>query len=215
MTISELRLTGNSSSDIIKSTGYTKMTVYQVLAKLDAEGKVQRSRHSPHNYRERTKTFLAGLKRLIKADPTQSISKLAKKCNVSHRTISRTVNEDLGMSSYIRKCRNLLTARSRAIRVKRCLKLLNHLKNKGGHVRIFVDGKKFIVDEVSNHQNTRVIAYDPSDVCPVMQSKNPASVMVFAAVASDGRVMPPHFIEAGLKINTAKYLNILNDALDS
>ena len=52
-----------------------------------------------------------------------------------------------------------------------------------------------------------------SDVRPVMQSKNPASVRVFAAVASDGRVMPPHFIKAGLKINTAKYLNILDDVL--
>ena len=46
-----------------------------------------------------------------------------------------------------------------------------------------------------------------------MQSKNPASVMVFAAVASDGKVMPPHFIEAGLKINAAEYLKILKDVL--
>ena len=117
------------------------------------------------------------------------------------------------MSSYIRRHHNLLTARSRAIRVERFPKLLDHLKNKGGHVRIFVDEKKFIVDEVANRQNTRVIACDPSDVRPMMQSKNPASVMVFAAVASDGRVMTPHFIKAGLKINTAEYLNILNDVL--
>ena len=46
-----------------------------------------------------------------------------------------------------------------------------------------------------------------------MQSKNPASVMVFAAVASDGNVMPPHFIEAGLEINTAEYLKILDEVL--
>ena len=46
-----------------------------------------------------------------------------------------------------------------------------------------------------------------------MQSKNSASVMVFAAVVSDERVMPPHFIDAGLKINMAEYLNILNDVL--
>ena len=141
------------------------------------------------------------------------MSKLAKKCNVSHRTIGRAVDEDLGMSSYIRRHRNLLTAHSRAIRVERCPKLLNHLKNKGGHVCIFVDEKKFIVDEVANRQNTRVIACDPSDVRPVMQSKNPASVMVFAAVVSDGRVMSPHFIKAGLKINMEEYLNILNDVL--
>ena len=47
----------------------------------------------------------------------------------------------------------------------------------------------------------------------MIQSKNPASVMVFAAVASDGKVMPPHFIEAGLKINTAENLKILKDVL--
>ena len=81
------------------------------------------------------------------------------------------------------------------------------------HVRIFVDEKKFVVDEVANKQNTRIIAFDPSEVPPVMQSKNPASVMVFAAVASDGNVMPPHFIEAGVKINTAEYLKILKDVL--
>jgi len=183
------------------------------VAKFDAEGMVERSPHKPRKDRKRTKTFLAGLKRSVKADPSQSMAKLAKKRNVSPRTISRAVNEDLGMKSYVRRRRNLLTARSRALRMERCPKLINHLKNKGGHVRIFVDEKKFIVDEVANRQNTRVIACNPSEVPPVMHSKNPASAMVFAAVASDGKVMPPHFIQAGLKINTAEYLKILRDVL--
>ena len=112
------------------------------------------------------------------------------------------------MKSYVRRVRNLLTTRSRALRGERCPKLLSHLKHKGGHVRFFVVDKKFVVDEVANRQNTRVIAFDPSEVPPVKQSKNPYSVMVFAAVASDGKVMPPHFIEAVLKINTAEYLKI-------
>ena len=90
---------------------------------------------------------------------------------------------------------------------------MNYLKHKGGHVRVFVDEKKFVVDEVANCQNTRLVASDSSEVPPVMQSKNPASVMVFAAVASDGKIMPPHFIEACLEINTAEYLKILKDVL--
>ena len=136
-----------------------------------------------------------------------------KSAAVSRSTISRAVNEDLDMKSYVRRVRNLLTTRSRALRTERCPKLLNHLKYKGGHVRVFVDEKKFVVDEVANKQNTRIIAFDPSEVPPVMQSKNPASVMVFAAVASDGKVMPPHFIEVGLKINTTEFLKILKDVL--
>ena len=39
-TISEMRLAGNSVSDIIKSTGYEKSTVYRVVAAFDAKGKV-------------------------------------------------------------------------------------------------------------------------------------------------------------------------------
>ena len=213
MTICELRRAGSSVSDIIKSTGYAKSTVYRVVAAFDAEGTVQRSRHSPRSDQKRTKTFLAGLKRTLKSEPSQPMSKLAQKRSVSRSTISRAVNEDLDMKSYVRRVRNLLTTRSRALRAERCPKLLNHLKLKGGHVRVFVNEKKFVVDEVANKQNTQIISFDTSAVPPVMQSKNPASVMVFAAVASDGKVMPPHFIKAGLKINTAEYLKILKDVL--
>ena len=137
------------------------------------------------------------------------MSELAQKRSVSRSTISKAV----GMKLYVRRVRNLLTTGSRALRGERCAKLLNHLNHKGGHVRVLVDEKKFVVDEVANRQNTLVIAFDPSEVPPVMQSKNPTSVMVFAAVVSDGKVMPPHFIKAGLKINRAEYLKILEDVL--
>ena len=66
------------------------------------------------------------------------------------------------MKSYVRRRRNLLTGCSRAVRVERCLKLLNHLNNKGVHVHIFLNEKKFIVDKVANRQNTLLIAYDLS-----------------------------------------------------
>ncbi len=70
-----------------------------------------------------------------------------------------------------------------------------------------------MVDEIANRQNDRVLACDPSTVPPVLQSKNPTSVMVFGAVASDGLVMPPHFIKAGLRIGAKEYLDILENIL--
>ena len=75
------------------------------------------------------------------------------------------------------------------------------------------DEKKFVVDEVANKQNILIIAFNPSEVPPVMQSKNPASVMVFAAVASDGKVMPPHSSKRALKSTQREYLKILKDVL--
>ena len=125
------------------------------------------------------------------------MQKLARDRRVNKSTISRAVKENLGMRSYFRKRQNLLTRRMKKLRRDRAPIIFNHIKNRGGEVRVFVDEKKFVVDEVANRRNSRVIASNPDDVSPVMNSKNPASVMVFGAVASDGRVMPPHFIPPG------------------
>lgn len=211
--IAELFHAGRKASEIIRDTGYAPRTVYRIVSNLrDGKG-ILRKAHSPRNDKIRTKRFLCGLKRSIAANPSQSMASLAKKRNVTKMTISKAVRKDLGMKSFCRRRRNILTAKSRAIRNERSLLLLNHLKHRGGDVRIFVDEKKFVVDEVSNRRNSRCIAKDSSCVPPVMESKFPASVMVFGAVASDGKVMPPHFIEAGLKINTVEYLKILEEVL--
>ncbi len=107
------------------------------------------------------------------------------------------------MSSYVRRCRNLLTDKAKSIRVEQCPKLLSYLKHKAtSKVLIRVDEKKFIVDAKVNHQNSPIFAFDPSEVPPVLQTKNPASTMVFGAVASDGTIKDRHFIEAGLCLGT-------------
>ena len=211
--IAEMSRAGSTPKAIIAATGYPKATVYRTVAKLNVTGDVQRRPHKKRSGRKRTAAFLAGLKRSINRNPATSMAKLAKNRSMSRRTVARAVKLYLGMKSYVRRRRSILTERSRAIRAERSPKLLSHLRHKGGKVRIFVDEKKFVVDEVSNRHNARVIAQDPSKVPPVMQSKNPASVMVFGAMAGDGRVMPPHFIEAGLKINTTEYMKILQDVM--
>ena len=51
--------------------------------------------------------------------------------------------------------------------------------------------KDLIVNKVINGQNTRVIACNRSGVPPKMLRKTQVSMIVFAAVASDGEVMAP------------------------
>ena len=82
--ICKRRRAGNSRSDIIKTNGYAKMTVYRAVAKFDAKDEAERSHDSPLKDRKRTKTFMVGLKRSTKADPSQSMMKLAKKRINSH-----------------------------------------------------------------------------------------------------------------------------------
>ena len=212
-TIAELARAGQSAKEIISVTGYPKSTVYRTITTIGAGGDVARRPHKPRSDRKLTQTFLSGLQRSIQAKPRTPMSKLARARHVSKSTVSRAVKEDLGMKSFTRKRRNLLTEQARAIRRERAPKVLNQLKHLGSDVRVFVDEKKFIVEEVANRRNSRVIAYSPDEVAPEIKGKHSASVMVFGAVASDGRIMPPHFIPAGVTIDTDEYLTILKESL--
>ena len=124
-------------------------------------------------------------------------------------TISKAIRVTLNMNSYVRRRRNIPKSHLKEITKERSAFLLNHLKNRGGVVHFFIDEKKFIVDEVANRRNSKVIALNRSEVPSIMQSKNPASIMVFGDIASVDNVMPSYFIEVGLKINTVQYMKIL------
>ena len=47
----------------------------------------------------------------------------------------------------------------------------------------------------------------------VMETKFPATVMVFGMVSSEGHIMPPHIFEVGLKVNTKMYLDVLKSVV--
>ena len=204
-----LNCTALVTVQIIKATGYAKSTHYRIVSRLKAGKEVECIPHDSGSDIKRTPRFLAGRKRSIKANPSKSMASLAKIRNVSKMTISKAIRVNLNMNSYVGRRRNILTARLKEIRKEKSAFLLNHLKNCGGVVRFFVDEKKFVVDEVAKRRNSRVISLNLSEVSPIMQSKNSASVMLFGGIVSDGNVTPTHFIEVGLKINTVQYIKIL------
>ena len=72
----------------------------------------------------------------------------------------------------------------------------------------FSDKKNFCQDQAVNNQNNRWLAVCSEDVLKVMQTKFPATVMVFGVVSSKGHVMPPHIFQKGLKVNTVEYLKV-------
>ena len=53
------------------------------------------------------------------------------------------------------------------------------------------------------------IAMNNRDMPRVMQTKFPATVMVFGVVSSEGHIMTPHNFEVGLKVITKVYLDML------
>ena len=88
--IAELYRAGNYATEIIKATERAKSTVYRIVLYLKPGKGVERKPHDSRNdikrklYNsrsdiKRTLCFLAGLKRSIKVNPSESMASLAKK----------------------------------------------------------------------------------------------------------------------------------------
>jgi hypothetical protein len=172
----------------------------------------------------RTKEWIKRLQDLIDIDPTRSASYLAEKMGCGTTTIKAAIKEDLQSRAYRRRTGQFLSQKLMDRRLLKCTKLLNMLKHpkEPGMLWFFSDEKNFCQDQIHNSQNHRWIAKSPhpmkknakrklarTDIPRVHKTKFPATVMILGVVSSEGDVMPPHFFEKGLMINTDVYLDVL------
>ena len=67
---------------------------------------------------------------------------------------------------------------------------------------------------VINSKNNRLLAVSNKEVFKVMQTKFPATCIVFGVISSEGDVMPPHFFPEGLRLNTDGYICVLSKVVD-
>ena len=90
---------------------------WQLGKKFKVQSKFEQSCHIPRKHQKQTETFLAEMKRKKTEEPTQLTVNLIKSRHVHYKTICSAVDEDNGISSYLRRPRKLFTTHSRAIRV--------------------------------------------------------------------------------------------------
>ena len=92
---------------------------------------------------------------------------------------------------------------------------MQEMERAEGKVFIWSDDKMFTVEAVTNKQNDTVYAHSSKELSVNARShlkrQKPASVMVWAAVASDGSKSPLIVIEEGVKVNSQVYLNMLQE----
>lgn len=212
-TIIEMARAGHGPANIYKALNYSRSTVYRVYKAFKADGKISRKTHKPRSDKKRTPTFLAGLKRSIKAAPGTPMSVLAKKRNVSRMTVSRAVRDDLKLKSYKLYKRHILTEKMRATRFRNGTKLLNDLKSNGGRLVFFSDEKNWTVDRTYNVQNDRHLAPDRSSVPHVFKTKFPASIMTLGVICSNGSIMPPVFFNPKERVGADSYCKVLADVV--
>ena len=107
----------------------------------------------------------------------------------------------------------LFSEPSKQKRLHRGKLMFQEMERAAGKVFIWSDEKMFMVEAETNKQNDRVYAKSSKDLSVNTRShlkrQKPASVMVWAAVASDGSKSPLIVIEEGVKVNSQVYLNML------
>ena len=195
---------------IAETVGVNIRTVERLnAAKKDGKSDAARAEGSGGHNKKRTEAFINSLKAKINADPTISMRRHSRDLNVSTGTIRKAVHDDLGLKSFVRVPRHLLTATMKERRLERCKKILVDLKHNGSRIKIFSDKKIFTVDQVFNRRNDRYLAESTDQVKGVFRTKHPQQVMVLGVIGSDGQKMPPYFFNAGEKIGTDTYYKVL------
>ena len=214
---------GRSSKEVIDFFNYPKSTVYDQWKAwnsfIENDGNAdnitaRRKKRSRSLGATRTDEFVAEVKRKVDEDGNKSYAKLAAEMGCSKQTIANTINKDLGYTSYKKRHRMILTEATRESRRVKAAALLNNLKHEtAGLLRFFSDEKNFSQDQKSNRQNDRWICQNVDEVPVVKHSKFPSSVMVLGVISSEGDVMPPHFFEKGLRVDTAIYIDVMKNVV--
>ena len=131
--------------------------------------------------------------------------------NISHESVRTIVEQDLKMSPYKIRTRQLLTDLQKRKRKERAKILLNRLK--GGTEKgeiVFSDEKLFSVEAKFNTQNDRILGKSPKDLSDhlrfVSRRQKPSSVMVWGAISKSWK-SPLIFVKEGVKVMKEKFKN--------
>ena len=169
----------------------------------------------PTARKTRTKEFIKKVQAIIDETPQRPIRQIARDLGVSSTTMNACVKEELKCRSFRRQTSQILTEKSKNLRLIKSVRLLNKPKYPKipNMLWFFSDEINFCQDQVNNSQNHRWIVTNNRDVPRMMKTKFPATVMVFGVGSSECHIMPYHILEVGLKVNTKVYLDVLKSVL--
>lgn len=209
---------GLKPADIAKNLNVARSFVYSVkndVADVGAEQAIDRKvRDAPRPVR--SVELRDRVAERVREDPQVSIRELSRSTGIARSSMQRLVQEDLDLTSYRMKRPQAISDAGRHRRADRCRLLLNRLKGPdAGKVIIFSDEKFWTVEKAFNRQNDRFLAPsgDSSSVSEehrvMPRQQHAKGAMFLGVVASDGRIAPPIWVPAGVKVDSAEYVRML------
>lgn len=194
--------------ELLKPLGISRMFVYRAIARFGELSGVEDRPKSGRPRVVRTSAVVKAVRERIRRNPLRKQKIMSKELDISTRSMSRLIRDDLHMKAYRRSTGHLLTPQLKKIRLERCKRLLQWHADNGHENILFTDEKIFTVEEVFNKQNDKIYATSSKEakkVVPrVQRGHHPSSVMVWWGVSHHG-VTSLHFCEKGVKTGAKVY----------
>uniref|UniRef100_A0A8R1ILB1 FERM domain-containing protein n=1 Tax=Caenorhabditis japonica TaxID=281687 RepID=A0A8R1ILB1_CAEJA len=129
----------------------------------------------------------ASEKRIIRNDGL-SLKRMASQLGIARSTVQSIVNNDLKLKSYKLRRGQYLSDKSKAMRLEKCRKLLQHFQVRRVSDVIWTDEKIFTIEPLPNRQNQRQLLSKDDSMSPKRRLAHnrlfPKSVMVWAGITA-------------------------------
>lgn len=194
--------------NLLKTLPISRRFVYRTVQRFKETNNVYDRPRDGRPRSVRLPNVINAVRARVYRNPLRKQKVLAREMNVSTRSVSRILRDDLHLGAFRRSKGHLLTPKLKEIRKKRSKKLLEKY-GKGRYKKIlFTDEKIFNIEEQFNSQNDRIYAKNYREakekVPRVERGHYPLSVMVWWGVSYDG-VTKIHFCEKGVKTGARVY----------
>jgi len=137
-----------------------------------------------------TKAAIKTVREPIRRNPLRKQKSLSRELNVSPRSMSRIIRDDLQMRAYRRSMGHLLTPALKEIRQTRTERLLQWQAENGREDILFTDEKIFTIEEQYNRQDDKIYAQTSHEVnekvLSVQGGRHSSYVMVWGGVPTRG-----------------------------
>ena len=187
-------------------------TVYEVRKRYtERDGDLSRKRGQGRKCTKVTQRNIDAVRKRAEREPRRSLTKMAKEMDMSP-TSMRNVAKAAGLKSMPPLLQFDIMPGQEIRRLERSMWLLDWHRFNPDKTILWSDEKSFTVEAFVNRKNDRYLVpvrcHDP-EIRIVKRRKNPISVMVFGAVASNGLVMDPIIFPSKTNINSNVYCSLV------
>uniref|UniRef100_A0A2Q4SN30 HTH luxR-type domain-containing protein n=1 Tax=Caenorhabditis japonica TaxID=281687 RepID=A0A2Q4SN30_CAEJA len=203
---------GLGSAEIARRLQISSSTVRNVVAAIKKRGDASEVKKSGRPRSVNTRNTRAIIKKRIIRNDGLSLNRMASQLGIARSTVQSIVKNDLKLKSYKLRRGQYLSDKSKAMRLEKCRKLLQHFQVRRVSDVIWTDEKIFTIEPLPNRQNQRQLLSKDHSMSPKRRLAHnrlfPKSVMVWAGITATGKT-PLVFIERNVKINSEVYQKIV------